>query len=234
LGTIKTSVTASALLLAGALPAPLYAADDDVGGWLIVCATDHFSPAADGGRWRYWFDGQYRRFERAGGINQYVLRPALGFDLADNASAWLGYAYVTTSNTSGARIDEHRVWQQLSWNTAKWGETRLSLRTRVEERWRDAGADTAVTLRQQVKLVSPFPGVRNADLVLIAEPFFDFRDTDWGAQSGLRQLRSSIGIGFALSQGIRLETGYLNQYAPRSNQSDIANHLAYFQFRFDL
>ena len=229
MGTNPSKLAATSLLTVWLLTQPVLAADDDIGAWLIITSSDHLH--TDSGRWRYWFDGQYRHFERSDGVDQYVLRPAVGYDLTNTVSGWLGYALVVTTNSSGNRVEEQRIWQQISWNAATWKDVKLSLRTRIEERWRDTGDDMGIAIRQQFKLVTPFPRIANAELVLALEPFVDLRNTDWGASSGLSQLRSSAGIGLKLTDKIRLETGYLNQYVPRDSGPDLQNHLAYFNFR---
>ena len=203
--------------------------DNDVGAWLIITSSEHLR--TESGHWRYWFDGQYRHFELSDGVDQYVLRPAVGYDLTNTVSGWIGYALVVTDSASGNRVEEQRIWQQISWNVMNRDKFRLSLRTRIEERWRDTGDDMGIAIRQQVKLVTPFPRVANTELVFALEPFFDLRNTDWGADSGLSQLRTSAGIGFRLSEKLGLEAGYLNQYVPRSERADQANHLAYLNFR---
>jgi hypothetical protein len=46
------------------------------------------------GRWRYWFDAQLRYFDIGSGINQYQLRPGIGYTISDNMVAHAGYLHL--------------------------------------------------------------------------------------------------------------------------------------------
>ena len=96
------------------------AAEDAPGTWLTATITDAFQTDEGATRWHYWIDAQARYFDLGSGINQYLLRPAVGYALRDNLTAWLGYARFRTRNRTGNIADENRYWQQLSWTAGQW------------------------------------------------------------------------------------------------------------------
>ncbi len=208
-----------------------HAADDAGGIWLIGSTSDRFASETGPSAWRYAFDAQYRWFDRAGGIDQVLLRPAVGYDLTPALSAWLGYAFVRSESASGIRVDEHRIWQQLAWQFDGAGDSRWLLRGRLEERHREGAEDTGATLRIMLRSRVPLGNRPDLKLVLAMEPFIDLRDTDWGLTKGLAQLRSAIGLSFDLHSQLGLEIGYLNQHAFREDRTDLANHLLYLNFQ---
>ncbi len=208
-----------------------HAADDAPGTWLILSTTDRFGAADAPGPWRYALDAQYRWFDRSGGVDQVLLRPALGYDLTPGLSAWLGYAQVRSEGSGGTHVKEHRVWQQLAWQFDGAANSRWLLRGRVEERHREGADGTGVTLRLMLRSRIPLGKRPDLRLVLALEPFIDLRDTDWGLNQGLAQLRTTLGLSFDLHRRLGFEAGYLNQHAFRENRTDLANHLLYLHFQ---
>ena len=220
-------VLAFALSLTPVMPA--MATESDPGAWLVVASSD--SLGDEGSRWRYWVDAQARYFDLGSGIAQYLLRPAVGYQLNDEMTAWFGYARFRTRSRSGDYFDEDRFWQQLSWSGPQLGPGKLSLRVRLEQRSVSRGEDVGVTLRLMGKYVQPIGKSGRTDLVLAAEPFFSLADTDWGGRARVSQNRVFLGFGQRLSKSIRLEAGYMNQYFWNDNAEDLDNHLAILNFR---
>ena len=207
------------------------AADEGPGIWLIGSGAGAYPGAVRESRWRWWFDGQVRYFDRDNAVDQYVMRPGVSFSLTDHSSAWLGIALIVTTDDIGNRREERRLWQQYSWSRKLANGKTLALRTRVAQRRRDTGDGTAIWLRQRIALTVPVPHRNDVGIVMAVEPFVDFRDTDWGADPGLAQFRASVGARFRIRHQLSVEAGYMNQYFPRDDQRDILNHLVYFNFR---
>ncbi len=206
------------------------AAEDNVGIWGIFSTEDAFDTAAGASRWRYWFDAQLRYFDVGSGINTYQLRPGIGYTISDNMVAHAGYMYVHASNGSGRTVTEDRLWQQLTWNVARWTHGTLSMRARFQQRSVSAGDDLGWQLQYLMKYVRPMGSTGNLDLHISVEPFFILRDTDWGAESGLSQNRTAFGLGWKLSPTLAIETGYMHQYIPVDDAEDQVNHLAVVNF----
>ncbi len=206
----------------------LFATEHDLGSWVSVAAIGGIQ--ADDSRWRYWFDGQARYVDIGTGASQYVLRPAVGYQISHNVSAWLGYARLETRTRSGLEAHENRYWQQVSWNAARWGLTTLSMRLRLEQRSVSTGDDLGLSLRYRLRLTRPLSETSRYVLILALEPFLDLRDTDWRGESGLNQNRFYAGVGTRIAERWRIETGYMNQYIAIDNREDLSNHLFILRF----
>lgn len=220
---------AAALIAAAvlALPATAKAADDAVGAWTIFTTTGAFDSSS---KWRYWFDGQARYPDVGSGANQYVLRPAVGYQLDDRTSAWAGYARFRTRSASGNVVDEDRYWQQVNRVSSTDAGT-LTLRARLEQRVVETGDDTGLVLRTMARFSWPLDGNLLSSAFVGIEPFFALRDTDWGSESGFAQNRVFAGLEWRLSNSLALQTSYMHQYLWRAGAEDRSNHLAVFNFR---
>lgn len=210
---------------------PALAADHDTGAWGIVSTTDTIDWNGQATAWRYAFDAQLRHFNRANGANQYVLRPSLGYVLANDVSLWAGYGYFLTDPDSGDSVYEHRWWQQAAWTARRWDWGTLSLRARLEERIVEDADDVGWRLRQQVQLLMPLAD-SDLSLNLWIEPYVNFRDTDWGARSGFDQNRAYAGVRMPMTAGTWLEAGYMHQYINRRGAEDVVNHFGILHLRF--
>lgn len=207
------------------------AADDAMGAWLVVATSDHFQSVDGESRWRYSFDAQYRWFDRAGGIYQTLLRPALAYDISPRLSAWFGFAHVNLNRQSNADVVEHRLWQQLAWQDKGILNSNWLLRGRLEERRRESVENTRLSLRLMVQATTPLGGAKDVALVTSVESFYDLKDTPWNDAPGFTQLRILLGVQFNISRHLGLRVGYLNQYIQRSNRRDDIDHMLYLNFR---
>lgn len=202
------------------------ATEHDSGVWTIFSTTDSFPASSATSRWHYWFDAQARYFDIGSGTNQWLVRPAIGYEIRDGVKVWGGYARFRSRNGAGRVADENRYWQQLDWRAGRWLDGNISMRVRLEQRAVDRGDDLGVVFRFMTKYVRPFAGNSDKSLIVALEPFVDLRDTDWGGDSGLAQNRVFVGMGWRLSNKLTLETGYMNQYLWVDNAEDRVNHLA--------
>lgn len=207
------------------------ATDSDDGLWTVFTSTNTFPAAETASRWHYWFDAQARYFDVGSGINQYLIRPGVGYEISDNASAWVGYARLRARNRAGNVVDENRYWQQLSWTAGRWNNGTLSMRTRLEQRSLSSGDDLGIVLRVLAKYVRPIGADGKRYLSVGIEPFVDLKDTDWGGDSGLGQNRLSVGVGWRISTKLTLETGYMNQFVWVDSGEDRMNHLGVINFK---
>lgn len=176
-----------------------YAATESTGVWGVVSAKGVIGENAATSRWRYWFDGQYRKPDLDSSLHQTLLRPAISYVLNSDVSLWLGYAYVVTDRPSASSVREHRLWQQLSWTARRFDRGVLSARFRLEERDIDLGDDLGWTLRSQLRYTHFLDDQRQWQAFAFIEPFVALNDTDWGAQSGIQQNRTALGVGYQLN-----------------------------------
>lgn len=224
------------VLLAACIVSPraALATENAPGTWAIFTTTDAFQTDDGASRWRYWFDAQARYFDLGSGINQYLVRPAIGYQIGDNLRGWVGYARFRSRNRVGNVTDENRYWQQLDWTAGRWNDGTITMRARLEQRSVSSGDDIGVVLRFSTKYVRPLDRARGTQLILALEPFVDLKDTDWGGNSGLGQNRLFVGVGWQLSDTTSLEAGYMNQYIWADSGEDRINHLALLNFKVKL
>ena len=217
-----------------ALPLSGTATENDAGAWITFSTTDAFQTDGQESRWHYWFDGQARYFDLGSGVNQWLVRPGIGYEMTDNVKAWVGYARFRTRNSTGDVADENRYWQQMDWTAGHWNDGRVSMRVRFEQRSVSVGDDIRLVARFMAKYVRPVGENGGTNLILGIEPFVDLRDTDWGGESGLGQHRLSIGFGRRVNDRLTVEAGYMNQYLWRDNAENRSNHFVVLNFKVKL
>lgn len=208
--------------------------ESDTGTWLGLFARGEFDSAkddVDDSRLRWWFDGHARFFQNTDGFGQSIVRPGLGYALSDTTTLWAGYGWIRTSPASGPIIDEHRIWQQVTWSETyqPWS---IGSRSRLEQRFLEADAGTGWRFRQLVSARRALDSAPEFSLVAWDELFVHLNDTDWGAHRGFDQNRLFLGFGWKPRSGrqSRVEIGYLNQYINRAGGQDLTNHLISVNF----
>lgn len=212
-------------------PAPTLATENDAGIWAIFTTTDAFQSGNEASRWHYWFDAQGRYFDIGSGINQWLLRPGIGYRLNDDVKVWLGYARIRSRNRAGDVADENRYWQQIDWAAGRWMGGSWSLRARLEQRSVGVGDDLGIVLRTMAKYTRPMSADGKTSLILALEPFVALTDTDWGGDAGLTQNRATIGLGWRLSDSLTIEGGYMNQHIWVDGAENRINHLGVVNFK---
>jgi len=213
---------------------PGFAHENESGVWAVITLNDNFQTADGPSRWRYWFDAQYREYNLPGGVTQTVLRPAVGYDLGPTVSAWAGYARITTRDNAGNEIDENRYWQQIAWTANRTQRGLLIMRARLEQRDLEVGDDLGWALRYQLRYSHRAAVDSPWQVFGYVEPFFALRDTDWGADTGLQQNRTSLGVSYAFSHKAVLEVAYMHQYIPRDAGEDLSNHNLTFNLKLKI
>lgn len=199
----------------------------DAGLWTAVFGNGRFEPGGEDSPLRWWFDGQARFLDDAGGFNQLLIRPGLGYAVGGDHTLWYGYAYIRTDSVSpDDGFDEHRMWQQWTY-TPTAGRWSFLHRSRLEERWVETGTDVGLRWRQMARAQYTFTDSSRWSAIAWDEVFFHLNDTDWGARAGFDQNRAFLGVGFRsdADSRTRVEAGYLNQFIYRRGGADGMNHI---------
>lgn len=202
--------------------------DEDGGLWLASFGQGALgTPAADGRGLRWWLDLHARWRDGAGELDTTIVRPAVGYALTPRVTLLGGYAWVAThpSGPGQGQKDEHRPWQQLTWNVPVAGFTLVS-RSRLEQRFVDDGSETGWRLRQFLRASRPLGADGRRYVTAYDEVFLEFNDTRWGQRAGLRQNRAFAGLGWFIDgpRKTAVEVGYLNQWVDRPGE-DRMNHI---------
>lgn len=218
--SMKWHFPALLVCIATALPFKAVADTEDDGRlWLNVMAQGRLSDA-----WNWSLEVQPRWREEGEEFDQLLVRPAVGYNLSERSSVWLGYGHVSSHPARGDTVEENRLWQQFLHRFEPWCGYTFTSRTRLEERRLEGGDETGYRLRQMLRATHPLGPVAGASLVFWDELFINANDTDWGARSGFDQNRAFAGASYVFSQQDRLEIGYLNQYVKVSG-NDRMNHV---------
>jgi hypothetical protein len=234
---MKLSHVASALALALALPgvARAQAFDETYQTWTSVTVQGNVTPDV-----QLYVDVNARFFDFDDDFHPYqlLLRPGVGYRLTDGMYAWVAYAWTPSWNREHVFTDEHRIWEQWSYDIPGLPSgLRLFLRTRLEERFRpELSSDVALRLRQFVRLIVPFAPSFPLHASIWDEAFFGLTDsgtspsasrpgTLW-QRAGFDQNRLFLGVGVSIPDGIRVEVGYLNHWIVRPTADEIHHVLA--------
>ena len=207
------------------------AAEHDIGAWTSFTTAGSLAEKPGGSRWLYTVEAQARYFDIGSGINQWLVRPALGYEFASNVKVWIGYARLRATSRAGIDSDEDRFWQQVDWAKPLNGRGRLAIRGRLEQRSASISDDLRLVLRLQAKYSHPVSDNSRTTLVVALEPFVDLNDTDWDGDSTFAQNRSFVGIGWRIGDQLAIEAGYMNQYIRADSIEDRSNHLVVMNFR---
>jgi hypothetical protein len=203
-----------------------HADTEDTGVWLAVFANGKLPPSWNDARnsWRLWADAALRFGDDASRLSQGLLRGGVGYTLSDAWSIWAGYAYIRTDAPyASTPTNEQRLWQQAIWSGAI-AKTKLSSRTRLEQRFFGAGSETGWRLREFLKLTQPLGSTDTWSMVISDEIFLNLNDATFTASSaasaGWDRNRFFVGPGVNFNSSLRAEFGYLNQHTFRNNGPD--------------
>lgn len=167
------------------------------------------------------------RFAGLSSLDELLLRGAIGVELSSAVKLHQGYARVVSPVAGGRDTREHRSFQQLDVALSKSGQSELTARTRLEQRWRNDGNDTGWRLRQMARYETPLQSGDDPIKALIsAEAFFALNDTDWGSNAGVDQVRGFVGAELPLAGTSTAEIGYMNQTINQSGGRTQMNHIA--------
>lgn len=187
---------------------------NDIQVWTALLGSAKLSQAETGPS--LWLDLHLRRGE---GSTVHIARPGVGYRVAPWLSLWVGYGYIPTLPDSGDTRHEHRLWQQaiLGHKLDRWT---LQSRTRLEQRFVDAGDDVGHRVRQFVR--AGYKLDESFGLVAWDELFVGLADTDWNAPTGLDQNRLFLGGSVQIRKELRLEMGYLSVFLNRGDSDTLA------------
>lgn len=166
-----------------------------------------------------------------GDIGQLLLRPAAGYQLTEKLSIWQGYAWVGNFNVphtppQSSFFEENRIYQQAnyvhkfqSWNTLS--------RFRLEERWIEGAAGTAVRLRLMWRGLYPLPIAPEWAFATYDEVFINLNTVEGrrGPEAGFDQNRFFIGINRTFSKRFNMDFGYQNQLLNSKAIPELANQM---------
>ena len=200
------------LLIISALDTVL-AQDKNYGNWLV-----YFGNQKINNKWLLQSDMQYRLNQIPNQKSQLLLRAGIGYNLTEaNNNLLLGLAYVQSNWEEGdetiSTTHEKRIYQQYLYKQKR-NNLFLTHRVRMEERF--IANDFALRSRYFLSVQKPLNGKLLNRRSLYASGFNElFIDI---SNQKFDRNRFFTGIGYGVTNDIRLETGYLIQSQKNSTR----------------
>ncbi|CAN5227848.1 DUF2490 domain-containing protein [soil metagenome] len=218
------------LLAAIALASPVAVqARDDSQLWLTGTAMVDLSK-----KWRVSEEAVLRFSDNRNGLYEVENNLLLGYRLDEKVTIWGGYTHDPLYTAGRFTVMEHRAREQVTAdNVLKLGPGKISVRLRLEQRWREGVDGTAWRFRPFIRYAVPL-GKDGITLQLSHESFIDLNETGYQRVGGEERMRNLIAVRTPLSKKINLEVGYLNQYGFVPGGEDSDDHVASLTLNFTL
>ena len=189
------------------LPNFLNAQESNLGNWLIYIGSKKIDS-----KWNWHHEVQYRNYNAIGDLEQLLLRTGLGYNLGNGSNLLLGYGYILSENYVGqsdekVSVNEHRIFQQFIHKHTE-GTVGFQHRFRFEERFVES--DFRMRFRYFLSLNVPFKTIFKSGEKFYLSMYNEiFLNTEGDV---FDRNRTYGGIGYKLSDGIKLELAYMNQF----------------------
>lgn len=203
----------------------LSAQASDLGNWLIYIGNKKVNS-----KWNIHHEVQYRNYNAIGDLEQFLLRTGIGYNLTENGNnLLLGYGYIHSENYVGqtdlkVSIGEHRIFQQFI-TKQKIGKVGFQHRYRFEQRF--VAEDIKLRFRYflgiNVPLTTLNEGKNPIYLSIYDEIFINT------VSEVFDRNRLYGGIGYKVSDNLKVEVGYMNQFLNGGNRDQV-NLLAFGNF----
>ena len=208
-------------IMALSVPYPLLADTIEDGRYWFALSTQGKLPAQN---WNWSFDVHQRYRDEGAQADQFLIRAGVSYQINPKTSIGLGFDHVVNHPAGKEASDENRLWQQIAYKFDPILGVNIASRSRLEQRWREGGDDTAYRFRQMIKGTIPLDINPKLAIVASEELLINLNKTDWGVNRGNDQNRAFLGINWAFTPSTSIETGYLNQYVNTRN-TDRLNHV---------
>jgi hypothetical protein len=216
-------------VVAVALSAPAWAREDQQ-----VWTTANVNVKL-GENWRLQEELIGRFSNNRNGLYEIESNTLLGYRLSKTVTLWAGYTHDPQYAGGDFTVMEHRAREQITFdNVAQLGPGKLSLRWRMEERWREGVNGTGWRMRPYVKYSIPLGKGSKTSLTLSSEPFVNLNTTPFQKQKGLDRVRNLIAVSTPLAKNLTAEIGYLNQHGFVRGGEDTSDHVVSFSLNLSI
>ena len=212
----------SALLIAASSVPTAAGAWQDAQIWTTASATVKLAD-----RWRLSEELVTRFSDNRDGLYEIEAVSMLNYRPAKNVTVAAGYVHNPQYVGGDFTVMERRAREQVTIdNLAKIGPGKVSVRARLEQRWRDHVDGTGWRLRPYAKYSLPLAG--KASLNLSHELFVNLNETSFQRQNGIDRMRNLISVSGPVSSKVSAEVGYMNQHGFVRGGKDSSDNIAYF------
>ncbi|WP_242092532.1 DUF2490 domain-containing protein [Aestuariivivens sediminicola] len=190
--------------------------NSDLGNWLIYFGNKKLNDS-----WNIHNEVQYRNYDAVGDLEQLLLRTGLGYSFNNNKSnVLLGYGYILSKNyindTDKNSVNEHRIFQQFI-SKQEVGIVKLNHRYRFEQRFVES--DFRLRFRYFLGINVPLQNKESGKNPLYLSAYNEiFLNTK---SSVFDRNRLYGGFGLKLSEAVKIELGYMNQFFETSGRDQI-------------
>lgn len=211
-----------ALMAMLVLPIFALAQDSNFGNWLI-----YFGNKQINSKWNLHHEIQYRNYNAVGDLEQLLLRTGLGYNLTEKTNLLFGYGYILSENYIGDtdekfQVNEHRIYQQVI-TKQKFKNISIQHRYRFEQRLVED--DFRMRFRYFLNANVPLSKKETNKWYLSAYNEI-FINTE---ASIFDRNRLYGGVGYKISDSVRMEIGYMNQFF-ENNSRDQLNIMTFVNF----
>jgi hypothetical protein len=176
-------------------------------------------------KWLAYMEVQPRIGDDISRLERLLIRPALGYNISSQLSAYVGYAWTPTFMNASYQDDfrnENRIWQQLLYKHDLWG-LQWQHRLRQEQRIIQDASATSNRTRYQLRGSYGLASDGSYGLTGYNEIFVTENGTQKGPFGGFDRDRFFFGPYVKSGPG-RYEIGYLGEYARQfGNDSRMIN-----------
>lgn len=175
--------------------------------------------------WKLSEDIIARVSDNRDGLYEVEASTLLNLKAAKDVTLAAGYVHNPQYSDGDFSVLERRAREQVTIdNLAKVGTGKLSVRLRMEQRWRENADGTGWRMRPYLKYSLPLRG--KTSLTLSSEVFLNLNTTAFQRQDGLDRMRNLIAINTPLLKNVTVEAGYLNQHGFVRDGDDATDHVA--------
>ncbi|WP_397299466.1 DUF2490 domain-containing protein [Nonlabens ulvanivorans] len=202
---------------------------DKTGLW-----TQYFVNSNIGARLKVAVDFQYRTYEIPDDFQQFIGRVSIGYQpKRTQIKLYTGYGYFNSGSfgSSDATSYEHRLHQDIWWNSEVSDFFEIKHRIRIEERFVE-NQDFRTRFRYMLFVNVPFNNKQIVDdtyyLALWNETFINGQtSTGLGSVQYFDRNWTFAGIGYKLNDDFKFQAGYMHELSPSIKKGQLV--LSVFQ-----
>ncbi|WP_420838776.1 DUF2490 domain-containing protein [Aestuariivivens sediminis] len=190
--------------------------DSNFGNWLVYIGNKKLNKG-----WNIHNEVQYRNYNAIDDLEQLLLRTGLGYSFNNNKSnLLLGYGYILSENyideNDKVTVNEHRIFQQFI-SKQEIGPVKLNHRYRFEQRFVES--DFRLRFRYFLGLNLPLHYKDSGKNPLYISAYNEiFLNTK---SSVFDRNRLYGGLGYKVSDAVKIEIGYMNQFFETSGRDQL-------------
>ena len=205
-------------MLAMVIPLLTSAQDSNLGNWLVYIGNKKLD-----NQWNIHHEVQYRNYNAIGDLEQLLLRTGVGKNLTKgNNNLLMGYGFIRSENYTNMEdkivVNEHRIFQQFITKQTI-GKVGVQHRYRFEQRF----VEEDFKLRFRYFLGLTYPITEQFYVSTYNEIFINTE------QNAFDRHRLYGGLGYRVSDKVKIEVGYMNQFLTSLNRDQI-NLIAFANF----